>query len=419
MKLKFPKYQDGGGKPVLSKEEQKKIWREYSRINDMLFDMDEKNPKYKEIREKADALIRPYVNEAGNLDWDVESFDNKPIPTHKRIVSLPNSSGRGYEEFYVITNDDGTTTKVKIGNSPTKRPNSQNKPIPGYKSGGNLSFKKKAILHNDKPIQAEIAESDEELKAGLRGRSEPTPMLLKFPEQGKQKSITMQGVGFPLKLAFIKKGVVTNVVKRKDINSEKLSTYNTDAVLELPIYTKIKKGDVVKYKQGGAWTRKEGQSKTGGLNEKGRRSYERENPGSDLKPPQPEGGSRKKSYCARSAGQMKMFPKAAKDPNSRLRLARKKWKCENGCKFKKGGNLISPEQILSKLKQGGMYLLDHVGNVQTELQGSERIFSRKHTRSLIDKAVTAKSEKELEKLGKMIVDIIDIHNTQKPQYVEE
>ena len=33
------------------------------------------------------------------------------------------------------------------------------------------------------------------------------------------------------------------------------------------------------------------------------------------------------SYCARSAGQMKKNPKAAKNPNSPLRLSRKKWKC--------------------------------------------------------------------------------------------
>ena len=36
---------------------------------------------------------------------------------------------------------------------------------------------------------------------------------------------------------------------------------------------------------------------------------------------------RRKSYCARSAGQMKKFPKAAKNPKSRLRQARKRWKC--------------------------------------------------------------------------------------------
>lgn len=33
------------------------------------------------------------------------------------------------------------------------------------------------------------------------------------------------------------------------------------------------------------------------------------------------------AYCARSAAQMKRFPKAAKDPNSPLRLSRKRWKC--------------------------------------------------------------------------------------------
>jgi hypothetical protein len=86
----------------------------------------------------------------------------------------------------------------------------------------------------------------------------------------------------------------------------------------------------LKMKDGGstpAWTRKEGKNPTGGLNAKGRASYNRANPGSHLKAPQPEAGARKRSFCARSAGQMKMFPKAAKDPNSRLRLARKKWKC--------------------------------------------------------------------------------------------
>lgn len=77
-----------------------------------------------------------------------------------------------------------------------------------------------------------------------------------------------------------------------------------------------------------AWTRKEGKSDAGGLNAKGRASYNKANPGKPgLKAPQPEGGARKDSYCARSAGQMKMFPAAAKDPESRLRKARRAWKC--------------------------------------------------------------------------------------------
>lgn len=92
----------------------------------------------------------------------------------------------------------------------------------------------------------------------------------------------------------------------------------------------------MKYKTS-AWQRKEGQSPTGGLNKKGIASYRAENPKSKLSlavstppsklKPNSKAAKRRKSFCARSAGQMKMFPEAAKNPNSRLRLARKRWNC--------------------------------------------------------------------------------------------
>ena len=40
-----------------------------------------------------------------------------------------------------------------------------------------------------------------------------------------------------------------------------------------------------------------------------------------------KGSARQRSCCSRSAGQMRKFPKAAKNPNSALRLSRKRWKC--------------------------------------------------------------------------------------------
>ena len=70
-----------------------------------------------------------------------------------------------------------------------------------------------------------------------------------------------------------------------------------------------------------------------GLTKAGVAKYRRQNPGSKLqtavteKSPTGKRASRRKSYCARSAGQMKKFPKAAKNPNSRLRQARKRWRC--------------------------------------------------------------------------------------------
>ena len=48
------------------------------------------------------------------------------------------------------------------------------------------------------------------------------------------------------------------------------------------------------------WQRKEGKAKKGGLNEKGRKSYEKENAGSDLKPPVKKGDNpRRASFLAR------------------------------------------------------------------------------------------------------------------------
>ena len=82
-------------------------------------------------------------------------------------------------------------------------------------------------------------------------------------------------------------------------------------------------------KRGGspAWTRSEGKSESGGLNEKGRKSYERENPGSDLKAPQPEGGARKKSFCARMRGMRKRQKASNNTGQDRLSKALRKWKC--------------------------------------------------------------------------------------------
>ena len=79
-----------------------------------------------------------------------------------------------------------------------------------------------------------------------------------------------------------------------------------------------------------AWTKKSGKNKEGGLNEKGRKSYERENPGSDLKAPSKKvGNSRRKSFCARMSGMKKKLTssKTANDPNSRINKSLRAWNC--------------------------------------------------------------------------------------------
>ena len=79
-----------------------------------------------------------------------------------------------------------------------------------------------------------------------------------------------------------------------------------------------------------AWTRKAGKNSEGGLNEKGRKSYERENPGSDLKRPSKKvGNPRRKSFCARMKGMKKKLTskKTASDPDSRINKSLRAWNC--------------------------------------------------------------------------------------------
>ena len=91
--------------------------------------------------------------------------------------------------------------------------------------------------------------------------------------------------------------------------------------------------------EGEAWTRKEGQSESGGLNRKGIESYRRANPGSKLsmavttKPskldPDSKSAKRRKSFCARMGGMKRRLTsaKTARDPDSRINKALRKWNC--------------------------------------------------------------------------------------------
>lgn len=102
-------------------------------------------------------------------------------------------------------------------------------------------------------------------------------------------------------------------------------------------YPKTKNEEVEQVdEKSAAWQRKEGKNREGGLNAAGRRSYERENPGSDLKAPvsaaqakKSKGGKaakRRKSFCARMGG-MKGPMKDEKGRPTRKALALRKWDC--------------------------------------------------------------------------------------------
>jgi hypothetical protein len=84
------------------------------------------------------------------------------------------------------------------------------------------------------------------------------------------------------------------------------------------------------------WQTKEGKNPKGGLNAKGRASYNAANPGKPgLKPPAPKPKTEerfwttKKSFCARMSGMKKKLTsaKTANDPNSRINKSLRAWNC--------------------------------------------------------------------------------------------
>jgi len=137
--------------------------------------------------------------------------------------------------------------------------------------------------------------------------------------------LTWKGKMYSLKMFFPQ----ISTPNRKDVQDQIEKVYPGSRVQSFHV-AEYTPGEPFLQTEGAAWTRKEGKNKEGGLNEKGRKSYERENPGSDLKAPSKKvGNPRRASFCARMSGMKKKLTssKTANDPNSRINKSLRAWNC--------------------------------------------------------------------------------------------
>ena len=145
-----------------------------------------------------------------------------------------------------------------------------------------------------------------------------------------------RGKTYGTKIFFPQIGIPT----RKDVEYEIQKIYPDCRILTFKvsefvpgqplIYVNKSVNEEIEIEEGAAWTKKSGKNSEGGLNEKGRKSYEADNPGSDLKPPSKEvGNPRRKSFCARMKGMKAKLtsPKTARDPDSRINKSLRAWNC--------------------------------------------------------------------------------------------
>jgi hypothetical protein len=180
---------------------------------------------------------------------------------------------------------------------------------------------KKASKRIDTDADGDVDNNDK--KKGSMGEFVPSPDGKKrIYSTLKKESFTIDKSAHKTaqKREKIRSLVSKGVGGEKDAAKRKLG--NT---AELP---KLK--EFADFMEGAAWTKKTGKNSEGGLNEKGRKSYERENPGSDLKAPSKKvGNPRRKSFCARMSGMKKKLTsaKTANDPDSRINKSLRAWNC--------------------------------------------------------------------------------------------
>ena len=185
------------------------------------------------------------------------------------------------------------------------------------------------------------------VRATYGGKTETFPVEV-YKKKSKKTKVA-EGKGDPCwdthkQVGMKKKGgkMVPNCVPKEEAVLEMASEKKIDKKLQKPVDTKklnpadyikntrMMPGSGIEKKIAEDWQKKSGKNPEGGLNEKGRKSYERENPGSDLKAPtKKKGNPRRASFCARMKGMKKKLTskKTANDPDSRINKSLRKWDC--------------------------------------------------------------------------------------------
>ena len=212
---------------------------------------------------------------------------------------------------------------------------------PGYeKKGMKTMFGKRYPNCVKKTRKEEVEQIDEKKdcmhnyegeECPVHGKKE-CPNLVKEAVQVPRKTgqivrvfLTFRGKMYIIQMFF------PSVVKpsREEVQAQIEKVYPGGKVRNYDI-SDYEPGQPLLHTEGAAWTKKAGKSESGGLNEKGRKSYERENPGSDLKAPSKKvGNPRRKSFCARMKGMKKKLTssKTANDPDSRINKSLRAWNC--------------------------------------------------------------------------------------------
>ena len=228
---------------------------------------------------------------------------------------------------YTVTMPDGTLVKeakYEAGASTYGKMSIRNKRATGY--GGNA----KSPDERQKAYKVRMKKHKETQKHGMNQGMDYT--ISNTHEEIKRDEYGDPIGGPKISKKQLKKNLSSNEKDEKIVRSEgkKPNPYGKRAKLKMLIkgFAEKNRRKAGVTSEGAAWTKKAGQNKEGGLNEKGRKSYERENPGSDLKAPSKKvGNKRRASFCARMKGMRKRQKPSNNTGDDRLSKSLRAWNC--------------------------------------------------------------------------------------------
>ena len=220
-----------------------------------------------------------------------------------------------------MTYANGTKQTFVPGQTVIRDIDTKPKPDPKKKFRDTLQSVGSALSTN--PLGSTLKAEETEIDEGIR------MALVKAIDKTKPGPLTRRG---KIRSKLVKSEIEDAAKKNKKRRFSGLAASEKASKADkyMSAASKTTASESFDIEEGAAWTRKAGKNKEGGLNEKGRKSYERENPGSDLKAPSKKvGNPRRKSFCARMSGMKKKLPssKTANDPNSRINKSLRAWNC--------------------------------------------------------------------------------------------
>ena len=323
----------------------------------MLFVFDEVGQKSFHMTETKIPLDIAFITEEGYIDSikQLEPFEETPVSSDGEVLKALEVNRGWFAENNVEVGDeiqivlDEAQKDVKGKGSGSKdacyhKVKSRYSVWPSaYASGALVKCRKAGAANWGNKSEETNYELDEKCWSGYEKKGMKTMFGKRYPNCVKKKvseavrippqngnivfvHATWRGKYYAIRMFFPQ----TSLPKRADVQQQIDKVYPGAKVQSFQVSDYVPGQPLLQVTEGAAWTRKEGQNKSGGLNEKGRKSYERENPGSDLKAPSKKvGNKRRASFCARMKGMKKKLTskKTARDPDSRINKSLRAWNC--------------------------------------------------------------------------------------------